>query len=97
MGGSFLVTHAVLRTANEPARFGYIISKKVGNAVIRNRIRRRLKGISDSLLQSGVTGMDVVIRALPAAAGATFAQLNDEVQRQIRKIESLRASHVDGV
>lgn len=69
-----------------PARFGYIISKAVGNAVVRNRTRRRLKAISDALVREGVAGVDVVFRALPSAATAQFRDLEREVRRQVRRL-----------
>lgn len=86
VGGPILVTHAVLRTPEEPARFGYIVTKRVGNAVVRNLMTRRLKGISDELIAAGVDGVDVVIRVQPAAADATFAELRSEMMRHLRKL-----------
>lgn len=58
------------------ARFGFIVSKAVGNAVTRNTVRRRLKAICRTL---PVGGVDVVIRALPAAKDATWKTLSEEV------------------
>lgn len=93
VGGHTVVTHAVLRSPNEPIRFGYIASKKVGNAVTRNLITRRLKGISDEIIQSGERGLDVVFRAQPGAATVSFAQLREDVHRQL---EHLRSTLVAG-
>ncbi|MGO3678285.1 ribonuclease P protein component [Leucobacter sp. UCMA 4100] len=90
VGGPFVVAHAVLRTQDEPARFGYIVSKKVGNAVVRNRITRRLKAISDEVLRDGFTGYDVVFRASPAAAAAPFVELRNDVLREIAKLDRAR-------
>lgn len=86
VGGPLLVTHAVLRTQDDPARFGYVVSKRVGNAVVRNRITRRLKGISDELVSQGVTGADIVFRAGPEAATASYAALRSEVIRMLHKL-----------
>lgn len=66
--------------AGAPARFGFIVSKGVGNAVTRNRIRRRLKAIAhDRLVSTHPSGIDVVVRALPAAAQATWLTLVADV------------------
>lgn len=86
VGGPLLVTHAVLRTQKDPARFGYVVSKKVGNAVMRNLITRRLKGISDELLKQGLSGCDIVFRVQPAASGASFIELRSEAVAQLKKI-----------
>jgi ribonuclease P protein component len=67
------------------ARFGFIVSKQVGSAVVRNTVRRRLKAISAEALPWVRPGADVVIRALPGAASADFAALRDDVQRCLRK------------
>lgn len=88
VGGPFLVTHAVLRTQETPARFGYIVSKKVGNAVTRNLMTRRLKGISDELLHEGFSGFDVVFRVQPEAAGATYSKLRDEARAHVSLLAS---------
>jgi ribonuclease P protein component len=86
VGGALCITHAVLRTPQEPARFGFIVSKAVGNAVTRNRVRRRLTTIVERRLQSGLTGVDVVFRALPASAEAEFSQLEAEVTRSLDRL-----------
>lgn len=86
VGGPVLVTHAVLLTPEDPTRFGYVVSKKVGNAVTRNTVTRRLKAISDELLREGCMGADVVFRAQPASAHTDFHALKAEVQRHLHKL-----------
>ncbi len=49
-------------------RVGFVVSKAVGNAVIRNRVRRRLRHLSRPLLERTPQGTCVVVRALPPAA-----------------------------
>ncbi len=62
-------------------RFGFIVSKKVGGAVVRNTVRRRLKAVCAEALPVVAGGTDVVIRALPSAADVDFATLRAEVHR----------------
>ncbi len=95
MGGALCIVHAVLRTQGDPARFGYIVSKAVGNAVTRNLIRRRLKFISEQAIHDGFSGAEVVFRVLPAAAGASFAELKGEADRALRKIGRFDEARVD--
>lgn len=61
--------------ADEPSRFGFIVSKAVGNAVTRNLVKRRLREAAALALKTQGTGLAVVVRALPAAASADWEQL----------------------
>ena len=83
-----------VRRTDAETRFGFIVSKQVGVAVVRNRVRRRLKAVCYSLAPSLVGGADVVIRALPSAASASFAQLSLEVQRSVQKAALVRSDEV---
>lgn len=65
-----LVLH-VLRTQCPPARAGFVVSKAVGNAVTRNRVRRRLRHLVAEALPRTTIPMDVVVRALPASSART--------------------------
>ena len=75
------VTYVVTTSEDRPARFGFIVSKQVGTAVARNTVRRRLKAVCADALPDVRPGADVVIRALPAAASAPYADLHVEVVR----------------
>jgi len=60
----------------EFTRVGFVVSKKVGNAVTRNRVKRRLRHLARDLEAPCPT--DVVVRALPAAATEPH-QLRDDL------------------
>ncbi len=49
-------------------RVGMVVSKAVGNAVTRNRVKRRLRHLAVAQLSRTPSGTDVVVRALPPAA-----------------------------
>ena len=72
-------------------RFGFIITKAVGGAVVRNTVRRRLKAVCAEALPDVREGADVVIRALPSSAGASFAELRAEVRRCLERRSVLTA------
>lgn len=84
----------VRRTGPEHhTRYGFIISRAVGGAVVRNRIRRRLKAICAEHLRAAESGFDIVIRVHPAAAEASFTQLHEEVFAQVSKLSTQRSTH----
>lgn len=83
--GPHTVTYVVSTADARRPRFGFIVSKQVGGAVVRNTVRRRLKAICARELPHVRDGADVVIRALPAAAAADFAVLSAEVSRSLRR------------
>lgn len=73
------VTYVRSSTAGGPVRFGFIVAKNVGNAVTRNRVRRRMKAASLELVSSVPAGTDIVIRALPSAASTDWDTLRSEM------------------
>ena len=63
--------------AASPAKVGFIVSKAVGGAVVRNRVKRRLRAMSRPLVAAMPDGLDVVVRALPAAVAARASLAED--------------------
>ncbi|NIU05075.1 MAG: ribonuclease P protein component, partial [Gammaproteobacteria bacterium] len=57
--------------------------RSVGNAVVRNAVRRRLRHLIRDRLARLPAGTDVVVRALPAAATASSALLGDDLDRSL--------------
>ncbi len=86
-GGARVVTSLVSTGEGREPRFGFIISKQVGNAVIRNTVRRRLKAVCADAVSGVPKGTDVVIRALPASATASFAELKADVIRCLSRLD----------
>ena len=81
-GRGTVVVHLLLEEPAQAstARAGFVVSKAVGNAVVRNRVRRRLRHLVRPLLADLPPGAALVVRALPAAAGATFATLAADLE-----------------
>ena len=64
-------------------RVGFVVSKAVGNSVVRNRTQRKLRHLMRDRLGVFPPGSLVVVRAQPAAASATGAELGAELDRLI--------------
>ena len=70
-------------------RAGFVVSRAVGNAVVRNRVRRRLRHlVRDRLPELAVLtpGAVLVVRALPAAADATYDELRGDLARCLERV-----------
>ena len=73
-----VVLYTAALAAGEPSRIGFIVSKSVGNAVVRNLVKRRLREVGALSLQQYGSGFAIVVRALPASADASFEQLRSD-------------------
>ena len=73
-----VVLYTAALAADEPSRIGFIVSKSVGNAVVRNLVKRRLREVGALSLQKYGSGFAIVVRALPASAGASFDHLRSD-------------------
>lgn len=83
-GGAVLVVHLVPnvdKAISRPTRVGFVVAKSVGPAVIRNRVKRRLRHLMRDRLATVPDGSLLVVRALPAAASAEYAELEGELDR----------------
>ncbi|RIJ77234.1 ribonuclease P protein component [Nakamurella silvestris] len=78
-GTRHVAVHLLSTSSEEPPRAGFVVSAKVGNSVIRHRVTRRLRHQILPMLAGLAPGTHVVVRALPAAAGATSTQLSADL------------------
>ncbi len=87
-GSGLVVVHAVLaaQRMGQPPRVGFVVSKAVGNAVVRNRTKRRLRALVAARLRGIPAGVDAVVRAQPAAASATTAELSMALDPLLDKV-----------
>ena len=67
-------------------RLGITVSRKVGGAVVRNRIKRILKEIFRRSLVQNPTQFDIVINAKSGCAGVNYAELQNELLAAMGKI-----------
>ncbi len=68
-------------------RIGYTVTKKMGNAVIRNRIKRRLReAAKPALLKSGIAGHDYVVISRIKALDCDFCDLKRDMEFAFTRI-----------
>lgn len=60
-------------------RFGFTVTRKVGNAVVRNRIRRRLKELAQAGTSNAKPGVDYVFVGRFGAVSRSFAEMTAEL------------------
>ena len=91
MPGFVLLVRA--RGDGDPAkRVGFTVTKKIGNAVVRNRCKRRLRALArDVLPAAGVSGADHVLIGRSDGVERDFATLLAELERALARLSSARA------
>ena len=93
-GSRRLVVHLdptpAARAGSSTPLVGFVVSKAVGPAVVRNRVRRRLRHLARERLVSLPGSAVLVVRALPPAAGATTAELAADLDRALDRVLASR-------
>ncbi|MDC7337986.1 ribonuclease P protein component [Streptomyces lydicus] len=69
-----------------PTRAGFVVSKAVGNAVVRNRVKRRLRHLLRERLDRLPAGSLVVVRALPGAGDAAHDELARDLDAALARL-----------
>jgi ribonuclease P protein component len=90
----------ILQVANQPEpiegiRIGFTASRKVGNAVMRNRARRRLKAVAAELIGAHARpGLDLVLIARTATCECPFDDLRRDLLQSLKRTKAARTSSV---
>ena len=97
--GTALLTLGWAANDLERCRLGYAIGKRIGGAVIRNRIKRRLREIMRLQIKAGhlAPGYDLVLIARPGAAQASYQQLATDVIHLLQRARLWRAAPPEGL
>jgi ribonuclease P protein component len=69
-----------------PARVGLVVARAVGTAVVRTRVKRRLRAVAAARLSRLPAGTLAVLRATPSSARATSAELAADVDRALDRV-----------
>ncbi|GGM01047.1 MULTISPECIES: ribonuclease P protein component [Micromonospora] len=76
--------------ASTPTRVGFVVSKAVGPAVVRNRVRRRLRHLVRERTTELPAGSTLVVRALPSAAEVSYARLGTDLDAALAAARAAR-------
>jgi len=94
--GAFVV-QARRRAENGPVRIGFTVSRQVGNAVERNRVRRRLREIVRLSDGGGMRdGHDYVLIGRRAALNAPFGEMRQELDAALSRIHDPERAQATG-
>ena len=67
-------------------RAGYTVTKKIGGAVVRNRMKRRFRALAQALLPvRGIAGADHILIGREAGIAQDFAMLSADLERALAK------------
>ena len=86
-GSTTLVVHLVGGEVGGPTQVGFVVSRAVGNAVVRNRVKRRLRHLAREHVSSLPGSCVLVVRALPAAATAPAHQLRADLAHCVERLK----------
>ncbi len=90
-----LVVVRFRRTDGSVTRYGLSTGRKLGGAVVRNRIRRRIRTVLRHLADRTEPGWDVLVVARPAAAEAPYTELSSAVEGLLSKAGIVRAERLE--
>ena len=75
--------------ADQTMRIGYTVTKKIGNAVVRNRMKRRFRALVRELLPDlGIPGADHVLIGRAGGIERSFATLSTDLTRALHKLSA---------
>jgi ribonuclease P protein component len=87
------VVQARARTDHDKVRVGFTVSKRIGNAVERNRVRRRLRELVRLTAEPHMRrGYDYVLVGRREALAMPFDRMTDELTRALRRLHAGRNS-----
>jgi ribonuclease P protein component len=94
IGGPRIVVHALLPAGGPPEvvqtnsspRVGFVVSKAVGNSVVRHRVVRQLRHVVRDRLGTLPSGSSLIVRAMPSAAQASSAEFRQDLDIALRRL-----------
>lgn len=79
-------------TSDEPVKAGFVVSKAVGGAVVRNKVKRRLRHLIAERIERLPAGSTIVVRALPGAGSVRYPQIGLDLDAALETALKPRSS-----
>ncbi|MCB2112820.1 MAG: ribonuclease P protein component [Parvularculaceae bacterium] len=87
---AFVLTRSKSANQSGETRVGFTVTRRIGNAVVRNRIKRRLRAAVGAVFsENAAAGFDYVLIARRSAATRNFASLLDDMKRVLLRLSAL--------
>ncbi len=87
----FILQVSAPHDPTENVRYGLTASRKVGNAVTRNRARRRLRALAREIMPQASCGHDYVLIARPSTPTCAWADLQNDLTKGLKKLRLWRS------
>ena len=85
-----MVSRVAVGPGGEPPRVAYAVGGRVGGAVVRNRVRRRLRAATRSHAAALEPGHAYLVGTSPAAAAASYSELSTALHDALRALREDR-------
>ena len=77
------------------SRFGLVVSKRTGHAVVRNRVKRRMREVLRARIARVPPGWDLVLIARAPIVGASFRRIGEALDRLLLNLGEAHISKLD--
>lgn|SRR5690554_916259 len=92
-GKSYSGKYVVIYVAQGPAKFGFIASKKVGNAVVRNRAKRLMREVIRRHLPEIKENTQIICIARSSIRGVSYAEVERSILKSLERAKVLTTKH----
>ena len=94
--GGMLTIFVFHRDDDAPPRFGFTLTRKLGNSVTRNRVRRQLRQGARELVPEVTHGRDIVVNVRREALGRKAPELQEQLRQCLQRAGALQVPAPDG-